>query len=441
MTGPLVARRRGALVALVVLAALVVTACQGAGDEPGTADDEVATDVGVTDEPCPGAATSERGCLYLGVLSDLTGPLASLGVAATEGQRAFWGRVNERGGVAGYDVDIDTYTRDTGSDPDQHRVAYGQVERSVLALAQSLGTETTAAIASDLDADDVVAATVSWWSGWGAAGDGRDLVLSTGASSCLATAVGLEQVVAEGEPAGSVLVVGYPGREATDAARVAETWAEGRGARWLGYVETAPGEVVGDQAAVLERLVETEPDVVVLAAGPLETPELVGGAVAAGFDGRVLGLVPTWLPGVLDSPYGDALADRYLHLGPWIGGDGDSAAHEAMRTEVEGELTDGFVTGWITSYPLLAALEAAAGAGDLTRAGVRAALGGGLAVDHEGALPPASVGDGEPPVDEQPVVVSAPDPDHPSGLAAREVRTLAADAAGLLEVCASDVTR
>ena len=48
---------------------------------------------------------------------------------------------------------------------------------------------------------------------------------------------------------------------------------------------------------------------------------------------------------------------------------------------------DGYTAGWAWSYPLLAALEGAYESGDLTRAGVRAAVGSLDAVDYEGMLP------------------------------------------------------
>jgi hypothetical protein len=64
-----------------------------------SADDTPIFDVGVTEEPCqqPAAGVSNpgNGCIYLGILSDLTeGPFAPLGVLIQRGQQDFWGRVN-----------------------------------------------------------------------------------------------------------------------------------------------------------------------------------------------------------------------------------------------------------------------------------------------------------------------------------------------------------
>jgi len=57
---------------------------------------------------------------------------------------------------------------------------------------------------------------------------------------------------------------------------------------------------------------------------------------------------------------------------------------EAIGTE---EGNDGFTSGWAWSYPLLAALQAAAESGDLTREGLLAAAQSLETVDYEGMLP------------------------------------------------------
>ena len=118
------------LVAVAVLA-LVLTACQGGETGGGSEEAGVKTDIGVTTEPCPGG-NAERDCIYLGVLSDLTeGPFRALAVPITEGQKAFWKRVNDQGGIAErYAVDIDTYTRDNKYNPR----SCGQVRESAQIL-------------------------------------------------------------------------------------------------------------------------------------------------------------------------------------------------------------------------------------------------------------------------------------------------------------------
>ena len=67
--------------------------CRGGDTETG--ESGVKTDVGVTSEPCPEAVNKDKGCIYLGIISDLTeGPFRALAVPITDAQKAFWKRVN-----------------------------------------------------------------------------------------------------------------------------------------------------------------------------------------------------------------------------------------------------------------------------------------------------------------------------------------------------------
>jgi ABC-type branched-subunit amino acid transport system substrate-binding protein len=417
-------RRSAAALAVVALAA---AACGSDGDDgaegDAPAEGGIATDVGVTDEPCPDAVNADNGCIYLGILSDLTeGPFAALAVPIVEGQRAFFQRVNEDGGIGGFDVDIDTYTRDTKYDPQEHSAAYRQIEPNILALAQTLGTETTEAILRDMDDDDVVGIPASWWSGWHFPESDRGLIMESGYSYCLESMIGLDwHAENRGDPS-AVLAVGYPGDYGGDAAAGVEAWAEAAGVEFLGFVETAPNAIVGSQDAAISQVVTSGADVVVIAVGPAETAEIVGGSAAQEFTGQFMGAVPTWNPALLQTAAAPALEALYTHVGPWENFEGGSDAHAAMQDALGGELptNDGFTFGWIWSYPMLAALEAAADNGDLTRAGLRSVVDG-LEVDYEGALPTTILG-GDPNENvNRTAVISRPDPDSALGNSSIEV--------------------
>jgi ABC-type branched-subunit amino acid transport system substrate-binding protein len=409
-------RRAAALCAV----ALVASACggddgdngDGAADDGGgeAAEGEIATDVGVTDEPCDGAVNEDNGCIYLGVLSDLTvGPFAPLGVQIVEGQRAFWQRVNEEGGIGGYDVDIDTYTRDNEYNPQVQSQLYNEIEPDILALAQTLGTPPTEAILPDMDADNVVGVPASWWSGWSFEESDNGLILESGYSYCIESQIGLDWSAANEGDIGAVQAVGYPGDYGGDAAAGAQAWAEANGADYVGFAETGPNALVGSQDAAVNQVVNGGADVVVLGVGPAEAAEIVGGAVANGYEGRFMGSVPTWNPALMDSPAAPALEAVFTHVGPWEAFTGESEAHQAMQAALgEGELpgNDGYTFGWIWSYPMKSLLEAAAENGDLTRQGVRDAVDG-LTVDYEGALPERTFGEGG--EDVRTAVISKPD--------------------------------
>jgi ABC-type branched-subunit amino acid transport system substrate-binding protein len=388
-------------------------------DEPAG---EIATDVGVTEEACPNAVNPDNGCIYLGILSDLSiGPFAALGPVIVEGQQAFWNRVNEDGGVGGFDIDIDTYTRDNEYNPQVTSQRYSEIEPEILALAQTLGTPMTEAILPDMIADNVLGTPASWWSGWHFEDVDGGVILETGHSYCTEAIIGLDWSAENEGEITTVQAVGYPGDYGTDFASGAEAWAEANGAEFIGFVETGPNALVGNQDAAIAQIRDAGADRVMIATGPLETAEIVGNVVAGGFEGRFLGAVPTWNPALMGSPAGPALEASYTHIGTHEAYGGESEAHQAM-IEVRGEgnlpTNDGYTFGWIWSYPLLAALEAAAENGDLTRAGLVSVVDG-LTVSYDGALPDRTFGEAG--GDDRTAVISVPNADAPLALETIEV--------------------
>lgn len=387
-------QRSRAAMALVATGVLALTACTqvspdgtATGETDGTGD-EMVTGAGVTAEACPDAVNTDNGCIYLGVLSDLTeGPFAALAVPITDGQRAFWAKVNTDGGIGGFDIDIDTYTRDTKYQPAEHAAQYQQIAGSIAAIAQSLGTVNTESVLPDMISRSLVTVPTSWWSGYAFDDYDDGIVMETGYSYCTESIVGLDWFAeANGAPA-TVQAVGYPGDYGGDSAEGVRRWADINGATALDAIGTGPNQVVGNQDAVVAGLLAGQPDVVVLAVGPAETAEIVGKLAASGFQGRFLGALPTWNPALLGSPAAPALTALYNHLTPYENWDGTSAGVEAMKDSLGGELppNGGYIIGWAIGYPLKAALEAAADAGDLTPDGI-AAVVDGLTVDFEGML-------------------------------------------------------
>ncbi len=415
-----------------------------AADEPEDDGDdaeptEIATDFGVTEEPCDDAVNPDNGCIYLGILSDLTqGPFAPLGGPITDGQYAFWDRVNDNGGIGGYDVDARTYTRDTLYDPQEHSSLYRQIEPDILALAQTLGTPTTEAILPDMDADDMIGGPASWWSGWHFEEQDKGLIVESGYSYCVESMIGLDWYVENREEIGTLAHVGYPGDYGGDSAAGATAWAEANGVDMADPITTLPAGAVENQDEAVGAILGSEADVVVIATGPAEMAEIVGKVAASEAGIQFLGAVPTWNPALLDSPAAPALQAFFTHVAPWENFDGESTAHEAMRESLDGELpdNDGYTFGWIWSYPLLAALEAAADNGDLTRAGLRSVTEG-LEVDFEGALPTTTLG-GDPNENaNRTAVISQPDPEAPLGITTLEagVTGPTADAYEYTEAC------
>ena len=201
----MISRKTKLSLAAVGAAALVLSACGGSSDDGGTStatsdptdtSQGIVTGTGVTSEPCPGSSNPDNGCIYLGVISDLTeGPFVPLALEVVRGQEGFWKTVNDNGGVAGFDVNISQNTRDNKYDPAVHSQEYRAIEPNILALAQTLGTPQTQAILPDMDADNVIGAPASWWSGWQFPDDDFGVVMESGASYCIAIMSGMDWYV------------------------------------------------------------------------------------------------------------------------------------------------------------------------------------------------------------------------------------------------------
>ncbi len=402
------------LLAFAAAMALVLTACggdDGATDDATDATDaatdaeatdgepteamttageggEVTTDVGVTAEPCPEAVNADNGCIYLGAISDLTeGPFQPLAVPITAAQEAFWNRVNENGGIGGdYDVDITEYTRDNKYNPEVHNQVYQEIKPNILALAQTLGSPTTAAIIDDMIASDIIGAPASWTSLWETEEPGTH-ILESGNPYCIESMNALDWHVEEGGTLDSVVAVHHAGDYGEDGAAGAKLAAEANGAEFT-HVEIGAADSGSALQGAVDAIVQGSPDVVVVSTGPAQLAEIVGGAAAQGYQGRVFGNGPTWNGALLASAAAPALEAMYILAGPWANFESDTPGHQAMRDAL-GDIVgnEGYTSGWAWSYPMLAALEAAHANGDLTRAGLLGAVTSLDSVDYEGMLP------------------------------------------------------
>lgn len=407
----------------LAMVALVAAGCRGGDDEAGGGGDVNAP--GVTSEACPEAVNEDNGCIYLGTISDLSaGPFAALGVPITESQKAFWNRVNEDGGIGGYDIDVTKYVKDNLYNPETHAQLYTEIEPDVLALAQTLGSPTTLAILEQMKGQSVIGAPASWTSLWGF----EDNILESGSSYCVEAMNAIDYMAEQGDVA-KVLAIGFPGDFGGDGAAGAEIAAEAAGAEFE-FIETAPG--AEGQAGAISAVVGQKPDVVVLGVGPTETGVIVGQAAAQGFTGKFVGLSPTWNPALLDSPAAPALEALFTHVGPWGSFSTDTPGHEAMREALgDVDANDGYTSGWAWSYPLKAALEAwLDGDYEKTREGLFEAVGELESVDYEGMLP-EEAGDrtGENDIFTQ-SVISKVDPAADAGLTVLQDFTEGSTAAG-----------
>ncbi|MFI9509580.1 ABC transporter substrate-binding protein [Nocardia sp. NPDC052566] len=407
------------LAAAPIAAGLVLTAAcsPSSGGQPAP---------GVSREPCPHPVHEDKGCIYLGVLSDLeSGPFSVLGKSLQDGQLAFWDEVNRSGGIGGYEIDITTYSRDTGYDPRRHATEYASIAPHVLALAMSLGTAQTLAVLHDMDTANLITAAGTLWSGWQYRDVDLNLVLDGGYSYCTEAIMGLDWFAQNKFPPRTISVIAYRGNYGGDYASGALKWAIDNGATITARIDTGPNVEVGSQDGPIGEILSNPPDLVLLATGAAETAEIVGKLAKSGFAGRFLGSTPTWNGALLNTPAATALTALYNYTSPVDGWDGDSPGVQHARAAAPHEPANfGYNLGWATSYPLKALLTKAASSGALTRAGLRKTLDG-LAVDAEGMVATQTYGRAEPDLTAQRAVISVPDPTAPMGS-----RTLSPDFRG-----------
>ena len=398
-------KRLAQLGVALIASALVLTACRGGS--------EASASPGVTKEACPDAVNKDNGCIYLGAISDLTkGPFAPLAVPITDAQKAFWKKVNEDGGVDGYDINIAKNIKDAEYNPQLHNTKYQEIRKDIAALGQTLGSSQTLAILEDMKTDHMVGVPASWNSAW----EFEDTILESGANYCFEAMNGVDWAVAERGVKNKVIAVGYPGDYGGDAAAGVEAAAKANKLEFK-KIETPTGQ--DNQAGAIAAILKEKPDLVMVTTGPAEMATIVGGTAAKGFTGTFVGSSPTWNPALVKSPAAPALEKLYFQAGPWGPFGTDTKGHEAMRKAL-GDVTpnDGYTAGWTWSYPLLSALKQAGEKGDITRESIEKAAGNLESVDYEDILPAAAgATKGDPSeVAFRESVISGVDPDAPTGV-------------------------
>ncbi len=109
---------------------------------------------------------------------------------------------------------------------------------------------------------------------------------------------------------------------------------------------------------------------------------------------------PSFNIALLDTPLRDEFVRRYTHIGSYAPYGADVEGMDELvalmkKYDPDRTLTDAFSRGWIEAKILIAVLEAAAAAGDLTQAGVTAAAKSMGTLDF-GEISPAQTWSGDP---------------------------------------------
>ncbi len=366
---------------------------------PATAAPGPLTDIGVTPAPCADAVNAGNGCIYLGVISDLTvGPFSALAIPAVGGLEAFWDDVNAAGGIDGFDVIISAEnTFDAQYDPQATVQGYTQIEPNVLLLAQSLGTSQTIAVLSRLVDDSTVTVPATWWSGWAfAESDGGGLVMEAGANYCFEAMNDFDFSLSQFGADMKYGMVYFPNDYGFDyvAGIKIAAGANGIGPALVDHAQI-PQSVGGDVVEAVGLILAAELDVVFITTGPNEMAATLGGVAGTGATTAFIGTHPTWNPALVGlAELVPALEGLYFQS-DWIPGwYGDSEGHTKAKAaaEAEGQDPNGwYLIGWSSQYPIKALLAQAIADGDLTRAGTAAAVAKLTDVSFDGMIPNADL--------------------------------------------------
>jgi ABC-type branched-subunit amino acid transport system substrate-binding protein len=260
-------------------------------------------------------------------------------------------------------------------------------------IGQSAGSPQTAATVASLEAADMAAIPLTWYSGWADTKIGKN-IFEVQTSYCLESMNGISYL---SEKYGKkVAVISFPGEYGQDGARGAKKAIEALGLELVydgeGLVDPAAGS---DQTPVVTGIINAKPDFVWATINPTKLSEIMGGAVQQGFTGMWSGNSPTYLYSLLSSELADALDKYYIHstyFALWnaIDTPGMKEVVEQMRKRrPDAPVSDLYILGFINGYVVKTILEQAARNGDMTRAGVLAAATQ-VDVDMKGLAPDQS---------------------------------------------------
>lgn len=225
----------------------------------------------------PTGAKPGRKTIHLGLLSDYSGPFSPIGPELEKYMRLFWKNVNEKSLLGDqFNVVIDQ-VRDTGYDLIKHKDGYLSIKDNILALALSLGTVQTLGIYNNMVSDNILSNPLSWWSGW----DKPEYknVLSFGASHFV-DAVNVIDYVKNNDSRkdnlNKVFVSGFDDYYGGDYALGVKYACENISSLEL-VGEYLPPVFQFNIETLLQKLIESQADIICLAVSPSQCVQIYGG--------------------------------------------------------------------------------------------------------------------------------------------------------------------
>lgn len=360
-TGP-----RTAVVSGLAALALIAAGC-GGDDEPATTGTTQAGG-GAAPKTVPGF---DGTTIRVGIISPLTGAVASIGKPLTAGNEVYFNKVNAAGGVAGK-YKIDYQERDSAYIPQQAVQTYNELKGNVVMFAQILGTPSTKAVLTSLKADNIVAAPASLDAEWVR----EPNLLPIGGPYQIQAINALTWYVTEGNGKGKKIctlaqddVYGQAGVAGVDFA-----------AEKNGFTVTSKQKFSatkgGEATAAIQGLKDAACEAVFLVSTPTDTGALLGIAARSTFAPQWIGQSPSYIGALAQSPLKDYLAKTFMVASEgteW--GDVTVPGMKTMLDDVAKFKPDQtpdyyFAFGYNQARAVTAVLEKAVASGDLSHAGI-----------------------------------------------------------------------
>ena len=343
---------------------LALAACGSTADAPSNQPPRrggVKTDKGVTDTT-----------ITLGVMGDTTGVFKNLGAGLNAGNQLWADDVNAAGGICGRQ--IASRSVDHGYKADTAKTLYPQLEPKVLGMVQLLGSPVLAALKQNLIDDNMLAAPASWSS----------QVLDNPSVMMIGTTYDLEIInglaylqqqglIADGDTIGHIYIDGEYG---------------GNGLRGLAVLRrAAPADLReakvtstdNDLTGIVTGMRGDGVKAIVLTTTPGQTASALSANQALGLNVPVLGNNPTFDPALLSEPG----RRRRWATSTSSASNAPFSSKTPKAVEVVAKFKEkfpdapqnaGVITGYAEGQVWQAVLTKACESGDLSRAGVAAAL-------------------------------------------------------------------
>ncbi|GAA2120839.1 ABC transporter substrate-binding protein [Kitasatospora saccharophila] len=353
--------RSAALLAAALLVSLTACSTKGANTSAEAGAGGVKAGPGVTD-------TS----ITLGVLTDLSGPVAPLGKSSLQAQQLYMDQVNAAGGVCGRQVKL--LVRDHGYDVQKAVAAYAEIQPQVAAMGQLLGSGQTAALLDSLEKDRLLALV----------GGNSASLLGNAHAQLIGTTYGIEMVngleflakaakLAPGDKVGMVYQDGDYGGNALVGARFAA------GKAGVQLVEQTVKPTDTDMTAQVTALKAAGVKAIAFSGTPAQTASLVGVAAATGLLVPVLANSPAYVPQLLDTPAKPALEKLLFVSSAQPSLDSANPGVQKLVADYQAKypnekLNQAIEVGAVDAKLMVDTLKAACQAKDLSRDGITAAL-------------------------------------------------------------------